>query len=61
VVYVGRAEGVPVGADDAREAELFEPTAAPAPLAFDHAEILADYLQYRASGRPPRPRLPVRR
>jgi 8-oxo-dGTP diphosphatase len=55
VVYVGRAEGIPRGADDARAARLFSPTAPPAPLAFDHAEILADYLRFRTSGEFPAP------
>jgi 8-oxo-dGTP diphosphatase len=55
VVYVGTAIGEPHGADDAREARLFAPEAAPAPLAFDHAEILADYLRFRQSGKFPAP------
>jgi hypothetical protein len=29
--------------------------ALPAPLAFDHARILADYLRFRASGERPAP------
>ena len=55
VVYVGRAAGTPRGGDDARVARLFPPGAPPAPLAFDHAEILADYLRFRATGEFPAP------
>ncbi|MBN1772214.1 MAG: NUDIX hydrolase [Deltaproteobacteria bacterium] len=53
-VFVGRARGEPRGLDDAAEARVFAPDALPAPLAFDHAEILADYLRFRRDGtRPP--------
>lgn len=55
VVYIGRASGEPRGADDAREARLFQPDNPPTPLAFDHAEILADYLRYKATGAHPAP------
>jgi 8-oxo-dGTP diphosphatase len=41
-VFLGRAAGEPVGADDADEARAFRWDALPSPLAFDHAEILAD-------------------
>lgn len=54
-VYVGRADGVPVGADDAAEARVFPLDALPAPLAFDHALILADYRRYRSEGHRPPP------
>jgi 8-oxo-dGTP diphosphatase len=47
VVYVGRATGTPVAADDAKNVAVFDPAAPPA-LAFDHAKILADYLASRA-------------
>jgi 8-oxo-dGTP diphosphatase len=54
VVFIGRARGIPTGADDAAEARVFPPDALPAPLAFDHALILADYRRYRREGlRPP--------
>lgn len=55
VVFIGRASGTPVGADDAADARIFPPTALPAPLAFDHAVILADYRRYRSEGRRPPP------
>jgi 8-oxo-dGTP diphosphatase len=54
VVFIGRARGTPAGADDAAEARVFPLDALPAPLAFDHALILADYRRYRQDGlRPP--------
>ena len=56
VVYVGRARGEPRAADDAKGIGLFAPDAPPAPLAFDHAEILADYLRFIRTGAPPTPR-----
>lgn len=46
-VFVGRADGHPVGADDAAEAAVFPLDALP-PLVFDHARILADYRAWRA-------------
>ena len=53
-VYVGRAAGRPSGADDAAEARVFPLDALPAPMAFDHGDILADYLRFRRDGtRPP--------
>jgi 8-oxo-dGTP diphosphatase len=55
VVFIGRAAGTPVGADDAAEARAFPLDALPAPLAFDHALILADYRRYRREGRRPPP------
>jgi 8-oxo-dGTP diphosphatase len=56
VVYVGRASGTPKAADDAQSLGLFAPDQLPAPLAFDHAEILADYRELKRTGRVPAPR-----
>jgi 8-oxo-dGTP diphosphatase len=47
VVFIGRAEGTPLGADDAAEARAFPKGDLPEPLAFDHGQILADYLARR--------------
>ena len=48
--YVGRAEGAPLGGDDAAEARLFGEADLPSPIAFDHAKILADYFRYKKTG-----------
>jgi len=55
IVYVGRAHGEPRAADDAKGIGLFPPDAPPAPLAFDHAEIIADYLRFIRTGELPAP------
>lgn len=44
-VFVARADGLPVGQDDALRAGVFTPDRLPSPLAFDHAQILADYIE----------------
>ena len=44
MVFIADAEGEPQGGDDALKACVFSPETLPAPLCFDHAEILADYL-----------------
>jgi 8-oxo-dGTP diphosphatase len=59
-VFLAKAKGTPKGGDDARLAAIFTRRTLPAPLAFDHAKILADYYRYK-SGRarktgPPLPR-----
>ncbi|MGH7864720.1 MAG: NUDIX hydrolase, partial [Candidatus Binataceae bacterium] len=55
VVYVGVAAGTPKAADDAKEIGLFDPRHPPSPLAFDHAEIVADYLHFITTGELPAP------
>ena len=55
VVYVARANGAPIAADDAKSVELYDPRKPPAPLAFDHAEILADYVRFLDTGQFPTP------
>jgi 8-oxo-dGTP diphosphatase len=52
-VYVGRAEGSPLGGDDAAEARLFSEADLPSPLAFDHAMILSDYFLFKRTGKRP--------
>lgn len=54
-VFLGRAHGVPAGADDAEEARAFGWDALPAPLAFDHAEILGDARRFLLTGTRRRP------
>ena len=52
-VYIAKAEGIPKGLDDAREAGLFSEGGLPEPLVFDHGRILRDYFEYRRTGRRP--------
>ena len=49
-VYVGEAVGKPKAADDAKNCRLFNLNELPEPLVFDHAQVLADYKQYRETG-----------
>lgn len=55
VVFLGRAAGEPVGADDAAEARAFPWQDLPSPIAFDHAEILADARRFLLTGARRRP------
>ena len=55
IVYVARAQGVPQAMDDARAVDVFTLDRLPSPLAFDHARILRDYQQWRATGALPAP------
>ena len=50
MIYVAQAHGEPVAADDAANVGIFDPADIQVPLAFDHALILRDYLEYRNSG-----------
>lgn len=54
-VYLARAKGDPVAADDAKTVALCDPRNPPAPLAFDHAEILRDYVHFLDTGEFPAP------
>jgi 8-oxo-dGTP diphosphatase len=54
VVFIARARGIPMAADDARAVAVFTDADLPTPIAFDHAQILEDYFRYRDTGvRPP--------
>jgi 8-oxo-dGTP diphosphatase len=53
-VFIARASGTPKGADDAAQAALFTESALPAPIVFDHAQILRDYFHYKKSGERPK-------
>ena len=55
-VFIASARGTPVGGDDAASCIVATPDALPAPLVFDHATIVADYVAYRATGKRPPPR-----
>lgn len=50
MIYVAEAHGEPVAADDAARVGVFDPAAVDVPLAFDHAQILRDYVEYRRTG-----------
>jgi 8-oxo-dGTP diphosphatase len=49
-VYVATAFGAARARDDAKELAFYDARQCPQ-LAFDHAQIIADYLDYRESGR----------
>jgi 8-oxo-dGTP diphosphatase len=46
-VFIARSAGRPRAADDAAALAVFTRKSLPAPLAFDHAEILDDYFNQR--------------
>ena len=48
-VYVATASGEASAQDDAKNLALFDPAQCPE-LAFDHAQILKDYLRWRGTG-----------
>ena len=50
MIYIAHAHGEPVAADDAASVGIFDPADIKVPLAFDHEQILRDYLQYRNNG-----------
>lgn len=43
VVFIARAEGLPLAADDAMDVGIFKRESLPDDLAFDHGRILRDY------------------
>ena len=55
IVYVARASGTPIAADDAKAVALVDPRNPPSPLAFDHDEILTDYVRFLDTGEFPAP------
>lgn len=48
--YVAEAHGMPKAADDAKNCGIFTFADLPATLAFDHAQVLADYRRYLEMG-----------
>ena len=44
-VFIAKAKGKPVAADDAQEIGVFTKDKIPQPLAFDHSDILRDYFR----------------
>jgi len=49
-VYVAEARGLPKAADDAKNCAVFTLAELPTLLAFDHAQVLADYRLFREHG-----------
>ncbi|MDH5300407.1 MAG: NUDIX hydrolase [Gammaproteobacteria bacterium] len=49
-VYVAEAVGEPTAQDDARHLAVFAMDELPSLLAFDHSQILQDYLHFRQTG-----------
>jgi 8-oxo-dGTP diphosphatase len=56
-VFIATAVGVPRAADDAKTVRTFRESNLPAPLAFDHAEILRDYFTFKKTGSRPKPEI----
>ncbi len=52
-VFIASAQGTPRGADDAKKAQVFTENGLPAPLVFDHEQILRDYFRYKKTGERP--------
>jgi len=46
-VFVAKAEGKPMAADDARSVGLFTEEDLPEPMAFDHRKVLEDYFRWK--------------
>ncbi|HYA31017.1 MAG TPA: NUDIX hydrolase [Acidobacteriota bacterium] len=54
-VFIATANGLPRGADDAKEAKIFRENNLPEPIVFDHGQILRDYFVFKKTGRRPQP------
>lgn len=50
-VYIAEATGMPSAADDAKNFGIFTFDNLPTVLAFDHAQVVADYRNYRMTGK----------
>lgn len=54
-VFTATAKGNPAAADDAKNLKIFKLSELPKEMAFDHAQILADYIKFRKTGKLPKP------
>ncbi len=54
-VFIATANGMPRGADDAKEARVFREDELPNPIVFDHARIVREYFIFKKTGRRPKP------
>lgn len=50
LVYIASANGVPIAGDDAKTTRLFDIDSIDVELAFDHQQIVDDYLNYKKYG-----------
>jgi 8-oxo-dGTP diphosphatase len=50
-VYVAEATGMPMAADDAKNFGIYTLNNLPEVLAFDHAQVIADYREFKAAGK----------
>ena len=60
-VFIATGDGIPQGADYAKTARSFREDGLPAPIVFDHGQILADYFNFKRTGQRPKPQNPPRR
>lgn len=51
VVFIARGVGTPAASDDAANLAVVDPRSPPTPLAFDHAQIIEDYLALTGGAR----------
>lgn len=56
VVYIATASGMPSAADDAKNLQIVKLDSLPGNLAFDHAQILQDYIALKSFGKRPAPK-----
>ena len=54
-VFIADAKGVPQAADDAKNLQVYDIRKLPKEMAFDHAQILADYVKFKKTGKLPKP------
>lgn len=54
-VFTATARGNPAAADDAKNLKVFKLSELPKEMAFDHAQILADYIKFKKTGKRPKP------
>ncbi len=52
-VFIARSSGTPIGRDDAKRARVFTEADLPADLAFDHTQIIREYITYKSTGKRP--------
>ena len=54
-VFIATSEGTPQAMDDADAVHMLALDALPETICFDHAEILEDYIHFKATGQSPSP------